>query len=332
MRITVLTVPDCPNGPVAQERIAAALAGRAAEVECVEVREEADAARLGMTGSPTVLLDGVDPFAVAGATPSISCRVYRDGGRVEGAPSVAALRTALADAGLEPDPLDPIGRGGRGRVAPAERGLRAAHQAVLRHFATTGRAPGADALEPVAAAAGRTVGDVLAELDREDFLTLDEDGQVRAAYPFCAVPTPHRVRIDGGAEVWSMCAVDALGIAAMLGRNTVISSTDPVTGEPVTVTSTDGTTVWEPASAVVFVGHRAVAGPAEAVCCGALNFFTSRTSATTWSQRHPDVRGDIVGQDRAEELGRRTFGPLLATVPRSSPDSAYGPLTSGPAV
>lgn len=142
MRITVLTVPDCPNGPVAQERIAAALAGRAAEVECVEVREEADAARLGMTGSPTVLLDGVDPFAVAGATPSISCRVYRDGGRVEGAPSVAALRTALADAGLEPDPLDPIGRGGRGRVAPAERGLRAAHQAVLRHFATTGRAPG----------------------------------------------------------------------------------------------------------------------------------------------------------------------------------------------
>ncbi|MET8127812.1 hypothetical protein ABZV67_15240 [Streptomyces sp. NPDC005065] len=41
MRITVLTVPDCPNGPVVQERITAALNGRGAEVELVEVTEPA---------------------------------------------------------------------------------------------------------------------------------------------------------------------------------------------------------------------------------------------------------------------------------------------------
>ncbi|MEV6727582.1 MULTISPECIES: DUF5990 family protein [unclassified Streptomyces] len=100
-------------------------------------------------------------------------------------------------------------------------------------------APGADALEPVAAAAGRTVGDVLAEPDREDFLTLDEDGQVRAAYPFCAVPTPHRVRIDGGAQVWSMCAVepyltwgsvDEAGTFAMFRRaKLMLDAVDPDT-------------------------------------------------------------------------------------------------------
>ncbi|WP_370413654.1 alkylmercury lyase family protein [Streptomyces fradiae] len=331
MRITVLTVPDCPNGPVVTERITAALAGRAAEVEHIEVHEETDAGRWGMAGSPTVLLDGTDPFAVAGAAPSVACRVYREGGQVDGAPSVAALRTALAEAGLgeaaernccEEDLLGLVGRGGRGRVAPVEGGLRAVHRAVLRHFATTGRAPGVALLEPVAAAAGRTARDVLAELDREDFLTLDEDGQVRAAYPFSAVPTSHRVRIDGGAEVFSMCAVDALGIPAMLGRDAVISSTDPVTGEPVTVTSTGGTTVWEPESAVVYVGRRGCSGPAETVCCDTLNFFTSRASATTWSKRHPDVPGEIVGQDRAEELGRAVFGPLLAT---EAPDSPSAP-------
>jgi hypothetical protein len=59
---------------------------------------------------------------------------------------------------------------------------------------------------------------VLAELDREDFLTLGAGGTIRAAYPFSATQTPHRVRIAGGAEVWSMCAIDALGIPAMLGR------------------------------------------------------------------------------------------------------------------
>ena len=31
-----------------------------------------------------------------------------------------------------------------------------------------------------------------------------------------------------------MCAIDALGIPAMLGQDVVITSQDPVTGEPVT--------------------------------------------------------------------------------------------------
>ncbi|GAA1879985.1 hypothetical protein GCM10009753_04110 [Streptantibioticus ferralitis] len=321
MRITVLTVPDCPNGPVVEERIAAALAGRAAEVELVEVREEADAARWGMTGSPTVLLDGIDPFAAEGAVPSVSCRIYWGAdGKADGAPSVDALRKALTSAGLadsasedcsQTDPLDPIGRGSRGRLAPAERGLRAVQQAMLRHFASTGRAPDAAVLEPAAATAGRTAPDVLAELAREDFLTLDEDGQVRAAYPFSAVPTPHRVTIAGRTEVWSMCAVDALGIPAMLDTDVVITSSDPVTGEKITVTSTGGTTVWEPSSAVVFLGRLSCSGPASAVCCDALNFFTNRASAQSWLTKHPEMTGQITDKDRAEEIGRQTFGPLL---------------------
>ncbi|QNA77784.1 alkylmercury lyase [Streptomyces sp. So13.3] len=322
MQITVLTVPDCPNGPVIEERITAALSGRDAKVERVEVREQDDAARWGMTGSPTVLIDGVDPFAPAGAVPSVSCRIYRDAdGAADGAPSVEELRQALAGAAsavgtasedcCDADVLDVIGRGGRGRLAPAEGGLRAVHQAVLRHFADTGRPPAAADLEPVASTAGRTAQDVLAELAREDFLTLEEAGQIRAAYPFSAVPTPHRVRIAGGTEVWSMCAVDALGIAAMLGRDTVISSQDPVTGAPVTVTSVNGATQWEPRGAVVFIGRRDGSGPAAALCCDALNFFAGEASARTWAKEHPDVPGHIVAQDEAEDIGRQTFGPLL---------------------
>ncbi|MFF3316224.1 organomercurial lyase [Streptomyces sp. NPDC003035] len=324
MRITVLTVPDCPNAPVARERIAAALDGRTVDVELVEVREEADAARWGMTGSPTVLLDGVDPFAVAGgAAPSVSCRLYRDAdGRTDGAPSVQALRQALAGGSVDlcaatgedccdSDVLDLVGRGGRGRRAPAEGGLRAVHQAVLRHFAATGSAPEPAVLEAAAATAGRMAGEVLAELDREDFLTLDGDGQIRAAYPFSAVATPHRVRIADGAEAWSMCAIDALGIAAMLDQDVVISSVDPVTAEPVTVTVTGGAAVWRPAGAVVFVGRRGHEGPAAAVCCDALNFFASDASARIWAEEHPQVKGGIVSQARAEEIGRDTFGPLL---------------------
>ncbi len=101
MQITVLAVPDCPNARVAAGRITAALAGRPASVELVEVTGEAEAARLGMTGSPTILLDGVDPFAAAGAVPSVSCRIYRGpAGAADGAPSVQDLTAALSAAGL----------------------------------------------------------------------------------------------------------------------------------------------------------------------------------------------------------------------------------------
>ncbi|MFC5170624.1 organomercurial lyase (plasmid) [Streptomyces sp. Q6] len=323
MRITVLTVPDCPNVPLAQERIAAALDGRAAEVELVEVCDEAEAARWGMTGSPTVLLDGVDPFAPTGAAPSVSCRLYRDAdGTVSGAPSVAALRQALSGADMaqsvvvgdccESEGFAVVGRGGRGRRAPAERGLRAVHQAVLRHFAATGIAPEPGELATAAASTGRTAGQVLEDLAREDFLTLDEQGRIRAAYPFSAVPTRHRVRIEGGAEVWSMCAIDALGIPPMLGRDAVITSLDPVTEEAVTVTADGGLMTWEPADAVVFVGQRPGGGPAATTCCDALNFFTSDNAARTWAKEHPSVPGRIVGQQDAEKLAAQTFGPLLA--------------------
>lgn len=91
---------------------------------------------------------------------------------------------------------------------------------MLRYFATHGTAPQPAALESVAALASRTAADILAELDREDFLALDEEGRIRAAYPFSAVETPHRIRLASGVEAWSMCAVDALGISAMLDGQT----------------------------------------------------------------------------------------------------------------
>jgi hypothetical protein len=318
MHITVLAVPGCPNAPRARERIAQALDGRGAEVELVEVTSEVQAAQCGMTGSPTVLIDGTDPFADPGAPVSVSCRLYRSpDGRAEGSPSVADLRSALliTEAGADCDcpPLDAAGRGGRGRLAPVAGGLRAVQQAVLRHFAATGRAPEPDELAPASGDFGRDVSEVLAELAAEDFLTLDAGGRIRAAYPFSAVPTAHRVRFPNGTAAWSMCAVDALGIPAMLGTDAVIASSDPITGEPITVTSTGGHMTWQPASAVVYVGQRSRTGPAADVACGALNFFTSRATARTWTEQHPDFSGEAVGQARAEALGRAVFGPLLSS-------------------
>ncbi|MFE6174332.1 alkylmercury lyase family protein [Streptomyces sp. NPDC056464] len=330
MRITLLAVPDCPNAPLARERICQALDGWAAVVDVVEVADEAQAARVGMAGSPTVLIEGANPFAVPGAAAaSVSCRLYRTrDGRTEGAPSVADLRRVLGLAQADEDcdclPQDAAGRSGRGRLAPVAGGLRAVQQAVLRSFARTGRAPAAADLEQVTCDYGQRPGEILAELASEDFLTLDAQGGIQAAYPFSVTPTVHRLRLADGPEVWAMCAIDALGIPDMLGTDAVITSADPVTGEAVTVTSTGGHMTWQPATAVVFVGQRSsCTGPAAEVACGALNFFTGRGTAGTWAEQHPNYTGAAIGQTRAEALGRSIFGDLLEPAAVSEPQQTH---------
>jgi len=100
MKLTLLTVPACPNAAAFEERLAAALADHPdAVVYRREIADEREAAQAGMHGSPTLLIDGVDPFAAPGQPPSLSCRLYRDEtGRAEGAPPAEALRRVLEHA------------------------------------------------------------------------------------------------------------------------------------------------------------------------------------------------------------------------------------------
>lgn len=100
LELTVLTVPDCPNGPTLLDPLAEALAEHpGTRLVRHVVQDEAEASKLGMHGSPTLLINGVDPFAAPGTPASLSCRVYRDEtGQSQDAPSLAALRMALRKA------------------------------------------------------------------------------------------------------------------------------------------------------------------------------------------------------------------------------------------
>ena len=100
MDLTVLRVLDCPNVRLLQERLAQVLEGHGdVSVSRHVIADEEEAARRGMHGSPTILVDGIDPFAEPGELASVSCRLYRDSdGNVDGAASVSQLRQAIADA------------------------------------------------------------------------------------------------------------------------------------------------------------------------------------------------------------------------------------------
>lgn len=96
MELIVLAVPDCPNVEAMLQRLEQAAPDDAARVDVRLITDQVQAARHGMHGSPTLLINGTDPFAAPNATASVSCRIYRDAdGRAVGAPSIEQLREVL---------------------------------------------------------------------------------------------------------------------------------------------------------------------------------------------------------------------------------------------
>jgi hypothetical protein len=99
VRLTIRYFDGCPNWQVARERLEEALRalGRDDQPVTLErVETEEDAERLAFRGSPTILIDGRDPFADRGAPVGLACRIYLSQGGYDGAPSVAQLCEAVS--------------------------------------------------------------------------------------------------------------------------------------------------------------------------------------------------------------------------------------------
>jgi len=97
--ITIQHIPACPNTGVAYERVAEALrrlGSPSVAVTMQEIPAHADAEREGFRGSPTVLIDGTDPFAEPATPAAFACRVYATAAGTDVAPTVRQLLDAIA--------------------------------------------------------------------------------------------------------------------------------------------------------------------------------------------------------------------------------------------
>ena len=98
MRIELLYFDGCPTYRNTEEALRRVLAeeGLEAEVELVAVNSAADARRLAFPGSPTMRIDGRDPFPVAKQRRGgLGCRVYATPEGMKGTPTAAMIRKAL---------------------------------------------------------------------------------------------------------------------------------------------------------------------------------------------------------------------------------------------
>jgi hypothetical protein len=101
VELELLVVPNCPNEAEAITAIqAAALQSGVGEVtvRTTVIDSDEQARAHGFAGSPTFLIDGVDPFAEPGAPIGMTCRIYSTKGGPAGVPDLAQLRAALVRA------------------------------------------------------------------------------------------------------------------------------------------------------------------------------------------------------------------------------------------
>jgi hypothetical protein len=99
MRVELLYFDGCPNWTVALERLAQAVrvvARDDVKIHRRKVETEQDAAAVGFTGSPTVLVDGQDPFATGDEQVGLACRVYSTPDGLAGSPSLEQLVEVLS--------------------------------------------------------------------------------------------------------------------------------------------------------------------------------------------------------------------------------------------
>lgn len=94
MRVTLRYFDGCPNWETAERRVVAALgeAGlQGVEVDRERVDSQQQAEELGFVGSPTILVDGQDPFSGNEVRPGLTCRVFQTPEGLQGAPSLGQL-------------------------------------------------------------------------------------------------------------------------------------------------------------------------------------------------------------------------------------------------
>lgn len=193
-----------------------------------------------------------------------------------------------------------------GNLPPIERNI---HRVLLDGLLAGGRVP---THEELAATDGIPVTDVprhLAGLAAADYLALDDSGRVICLYPLSPSPTPHIVEI-GECRRHAMCAIDALGMAAMLDQAVAIEGACAGCSAPIRLDIAPGTIVQVEPPETVVLARRSGDEPACETCCPFTLFACGPAHGEEVAARLPETT--VVPLEEALRHGQTIFGDLLA--------------------
>jgi alkylmercury lyase len=153
--------------------------------------------------------------------------------------------------------------------------------------------------------------EVVSHLDQ--WADRDEQGRVRAFGGLSLEPTSHVLEVDGR-TLYSWCALDTLFLPELLGRPARIRSTDPVTGETISL-GVDAAGVRDVAPKGAVMTLHGVSGmdleDTIGTFCRYVNFFAHEDAARAWAQRSEGAY--VVSIADGFEYGRLFNHGLLGT-------------------
>ncbi len=181
--------------------------------------------------------------------------------------------------------------------------------AVVNGFYEKGRAPTITELEEGNASARQ----LIAELGKQDMLTLDDQGEVKGCYPFTMEKRVHRILINGF-EIHAMCAMDALAPSSMFETSSVIESECAVTTEPVRIELSDQTIVNKNEVADVHFGMNWMAASSCCSCADSMYtemlFLKDKETDEKWLNDDAENR-EIFTLAEAVEFATGFFKPMM---------------------
>jgi len=128
-------------------------------------------------------------------------------------------------------------------------------------------------------------------------LRAPESQLIAVAWPLANLPTGITVTTAGGKPAFARCAIDALGVSAMLQKRTLVeaSARDNAVAIRVVVDG-DKVVSAQPPGVVVVKGRG----------CDNMSFFSSRDAAESWRREH-DGEGTVFTLAEAVQRGARIF-------------------------
>lgn len=307
MRIELLYFDDCPSWATADERLeqVAGTLGLRIERRLITTPEEAEEA--GFRGSPTILIDGDDPFA-AGEPFGLACRIYQTPDGPAGSPTVEQLTAVIEDRqerleGLADALVDALRIAGGRLDADQRRTALATYRLLAEGGPVTHGA--------IAEVTGLAEDTIVGHSTDWPGVFRDANGAIVGFWGLALGPLDPRYALvdhDTGEPVgYAWCAWDTLFLPALLGRTLDITAADGHSGQPITLTAgPDGVRDVTPAATLVsFLAPLEPWGPdILTTFCHEVLFFTDVTTADAWMDDR-DRELFALSVQEAFDVGRR---------------------------
>lgn len=183
---------------------------------------------------------------------------------------------------------------------------------ILEQFLELGRALTRKEIAEELGFSTEKIDSLLKELDGNDILVVDGNGEIAAAYPYSSNPTVHRVQVEDK-RVFANCAVDALGIPFMVRRDAAVESECAYCDRPIKVVIQGARLVFSEPAAI----HVWLVESEECDCahlnstCPHINFFCSTQHLNKWSKANSNQKGWSLNLEEATQAAKTIFEKFL---------------------